>query len=54
MCIFIHIYILMYIYIWHFPICCLVQNAPFWPRQCLLCHTADTVWCDTPKNMCAA
>ena len=25
----------------HFPICCLSQNAPLWPRQCLLCHTVE-------------
>ena len=35
----------MYIYIWHFLICCLVQNAPFGPRQCLRCHTAGTLCC---------
>ena len=48
---YIYIYIYMCIDICHFPICCLVQNEPFVPRQrhtathqtCPLYDTADTL-----------
>ena len=44
--IYVNIHIYLYnIYIEHVLICCLVQNAPFGPRQCLLCHPAGTVCC---------
>ena len=43
-----HMYI--YIYIWHFLICCLVQNVPLYPRQCLLCHTTDIICCVTQQT----
>ena len=39
------VYIHVYEYIWHFLICCLVQNAPLGPKKRLLCHTAGIVCC---------
>ena len=28
----------------------LFLNAPFWPRQCLLCHTAEIICCVTQQT----
>ena len=33
-------------YIWQFLFCCLVQNAPLWPRQYLLPHSRHCLLCD--------
>ena len=41
-------YIYTYLYIYHVPMCCLVQNAPFWPRQSLrlsaVSHSRHICW----------